>query len=70
MLEFEECEVSGHLRAMGEKGEYWVMDDGAWTYLQRVTPTAAGPLVLKLGTYYDFEEAKVVAEQFDEAVEE
>ena len=28
MLDFQECDSSGHLRANGSKGEYWIMKAG------------------------------------------
>lgn len=68
-MEFEECEVSGHMRASGEKGEYWVMEE-AWTYLERINPTPAGPKVEQLGTFNTPAEAMEAAEGFDKEVEE
>ena len=63
-LDFYECEISGYLRANGEKGEYWIYEN-AWTYLERVTPTPGGPHIEKLGTFNSADEAKLHAELVD-----
>ena len=69
MLEFEECELSGNLRANGDKGTYWLMSE-AWSYLELVTPTPAGPKIEKLGSFNNDEDAIDEANRFDTAEEE
>ena len=69
MLEFEECEISGNLRANGSHGTYWLMSE-AWSYLELVTPTPAGPKIEKLGSFDSDEEAIEEANRFDTAEEE
>lgn len=39
MLEFQECFVSGQLKAVGEDGDYWIIDDE----LMYVTFDPSGP---------------------------
>lgn len=64
-LEWIECDVSGHLRAIGIKGEYWIMQE-AWTYLELVSSLTAGPNITKLGGAFDsVEEAQAFAELED-----
>lgn len=63
-LEFIECEQSGHLKADGAKGQYWVFDM-AWKYVELVNPTPAGPAIEKLGAFRDLEDAKQFAAEFD-----
>ena len=69
MLEFEECEQSGNLKAEGIKGQYWMMTE-AWTYVELVNPTPAGPKVEKVGTFNDVEDAKNFVNVFDTMEEE
>lgn len=63
-LRFAKCEISGHLKADGKKGQYWIMD-GAWTYLQRVTPTDMGPALEALGPYHSIDDAILDANLID-----
>jgi len=60
-MDWELCELSGHLRGIGA-GDYWIIE-GAWVYLQKVEPTAAGPKVIELGSFYSVEPAKAAAEE-------
>tara|TARA_R110000851_G_C12776768_1_gene534831 strand:- start:77 stop:283 length:207 start_codon:yes stop_codon:yes gene_type:complete len=63
-LEWIEEELSGHLKAEGERGQYWLMDD-KWIYLESVTFDAAGPNWRKHGLFFSIDEAKEMAEVFD-----
>lgn len=63
-MDFRECEISGQLVADGNKGQYWI-NEGAWTHLERVTPTPAGPEIQKLGTFNDVELATDEANKLD-----
>ena len=63
-MDWEEDELSGHLRAIGNNGEYWVLDLDT-VYLERVNPTPAAPDIEKLGTYETVEEATAEAEEWD-----
>ena len=63
-MEFEREELSGHLRSNGITGDFWILEL-AWTYLERVTPTPAGPNIEKLGTFHDVEDAKIAASLLD-----
>ena len=67
MMEWNECEVSGQLKAEGVKGQYWI-DDQAWTYLELVTVDAAGPRIEKVGSYTDLDAAKKGAGIYDNFV--
>ena len=74
MIEWEECELSGNLKADGKKGQYWIIDQ-AWTYVDLVNPTPAGPTVKRLRTapYENFtsvEDAKHFVNTFDTQEEE
>lgn len=64
-LRFAKCPISGHLKAEGKKGQYWIMD-GAWKYLTRVTPTEDGPVIEKRGTFYEIDAAILTANEIDE----
>ena len=65
-LDWYECETSGHLRAIGNQGEYWIDDSTAWKYLDFVTADAAGPSIKKIGGNFDsLDEAKAFAEAHD-----
>ena len=66
MMEFTECKESGHLKADGKQGQYWI-EEYSWTYLSRVVPTRAGPKNRKLGVFYDVKTAEKTANQLDEA---
>ena len=63
-MQFEECEISGNLVAEGITGQFWILE-GAWNYLERVTPTAAGPKVEKIGCFCDEDDAMIVAGLLD-----
>ena len=65
-IDFEECEVSGHLKGDGKKGQYWIMDDD-WKYLELVTIDAAGPNIKKLGAFHAIDDAVATANLHDEA---
>lgn len=65
-LEFAKCAISGHLKASGAKGLYWVMD-GAWVHMKRVVSTDMGPKVEDLGSYYEIEDAIKDANDIDKA---
>jgi len=68
-LDFEENELSGHLVANGKKGQYWITVL-AWTYLERVTPTMAGPRIEKFGHFDTIKDAMAEAEKLDNQLEE
>ena len=63
-MEFIKCKLSGHLKADGLKGQYWILSH-VWIYLERVTPSANGPIVERLGTFTSTEKAKLQAEELD-----
>lgn len=65
MLDFEECEFSGHLRANGSKGEYWIMDE-VEVYVERMTPVPHGIVTERIGGEFDtIDDAKAFAELED-----
>jgi len=68
-LEFVKCAISGHLKADGKKGQYWIMD-GAWKHMKRVTPTDMGPKVECFGSYYEIDDAIKDANEIDVAEDE
>ena len=63
-MNFTTCNISGHLKASGSKGEYWIVAFG-WIYLQRVTPNHSGPEIEALGTFNSIEDAIKEAELLD-----
>lgn len=67
-MEFTECELSGHQKADGNKGQYWIINEtGAWVYVELVEPTPAGPKVKTFSvSFRDSEEAKLFIESHDE----
>ncbi len=69
MLDFEEEELSGHLVADGDKGQYWVMEL-TWTELELINATPGGPDVVKLGSFHSPEEAIDFANHWDRGVED
>lgn len=69
MLDFEECETSGNMRADGNKGTYWMITE-AWTTVELVKPTPAGPKVEKVGVFNDAEDAIKFTNTFDNMTEE
>ncbi len=69
MIDWEECELSGNLKADGKKGQYWIMAE-AWTYVELVNPTPAGPKVEKAGSFNSVEDAKHFVNTFDTQEEE
>lgn len=69
MLDWVECEISGHLKAEGKKGQYWILD-GVWKSLYRVNPTPAGPKEEHICECNDIEAAKSEASIVDGAIEE
>ncbi len=66
-MEFTECEVSGQLKATGNKGDYWLDDSEKFIRIVRVVATPAGPSSRILGLFKTVEEAKDTANQLDEA---
>ena len=64
MIEFKECEISGNLRGIGAKADYWIWQ-GAWIYLDKVVPTSSGPKIIGMGTFLDIEIAKQEAQEAD-----
>ena len=63
-MNFTECDISGHLKAEGSKGQYWIIDN-SWTYLERVTPTQSGALVERLGTFDSATDAMAEADRLE-----
>ena len=64
-MEFFECEQSGHLRAIGKKGDYWITE-GAWIHLHLTTFDYAGPNSKLLGAYCKLKHAVNAAISIDE----
>lgn len=67
-MEWSECPLSQHLKAEGDKGQYWIMEE-AYIYLERVTPSPAGIDIEKLGNFYDIDDAKRAAGIIDKQIE-
>ena len=68
MLDFYAEELSGHLVANGDKGQYWIMDlDNI--YLELINPTPAGPDIKKLGVFPSIGMAVEFAEHWEEVDE-
>lgn len=69
-LDWYECDMSGHLRAIGDKGEYWIMEWYQPYYnLDLVNPSPSGPHIESIGfKFTSIEEAKKAAEGFEENV--
>ena len=66
MIEFNECEVSGQLKADGCMGQYWI-DEQKNVELTRVTSSPAGPRSLLLARCKTVEEAIEIAERLDKS---
>ena len=66
MLDWHECEKSGHLVTHGNKGNYWILDLGL-VYLELINATPSGPDIEKIGTFTEVSDAKWVAERWDKA---
>lgn len=64
-MEFTECEVSGQLKAIGNKGDYWLDDSTKFIQLIRIVGTAAGPETRVLGLFKTEDEAIDTANQLD-----
>ena len=69
MIDWVECEQSGNLKADGKKGQYWMITE-AWTSVELVNPTPAGPKVEKVGVFNDAEDAVNFVNTFDTQEEE
>lgn len=63
-MEFTLCDKSGHLKADGDRGQYWILSN-VWVYLERVTPLPNGPTVERLGTFTSVEDAIEKANHLD-----
>lgn len=55
-MEFETCEISGQLKAEGERGQYFV-NEQAFTYVKIVTVDAEGPNIESIGCFTTVEDA-------------
>ena len=74
MIDWVECELSGNLKADGKKGQYWIMAE-AWTYVELVNPTPAGPKVKRIREalgedFTSVEDAKHFVNTYDTQEEE
>lgn len=63
-LEWNEDEISDHLKADGNKGTYWILENG-WYSIDLINPTPAGPQIEKIGECLREDDAKLIASRWD-----
>jgi len=64
-LNFEKCDISGQLKAEGNKGQYWI-EEMAFTYVKLLEIISKrGPVITNIGTFNTVEDALEFVEIFD-----